>query len=205
MICPGVGQNTARNDTDTPQTISIALLESSTDTRTFEHSWGLNIEVKAGVTFGWVKVIEGKLELTTAVKKEWKWGTQTSDTKTCTTTVNVAAKPWSKVTAIATATKSDIELPFTITWKSKKTGYKVQTKGVYKGTNYWNSETQFKQATQSENREINPGDDSEEWEEVEPIERVVTSVGYEDRSFDNDSVEGQNHEYEDGAPQCAGE
>lgn len=200
----GVGQNTARNDTDIAQTITVALTESSTDTSTFEYTLGINVEVKAGIKATWARLVDAKIEVTTAVKSEWKWGTQNADTKTFTTTLAVAAKPWSEVTAIATATKSDIELPFTITWKSKKTGYEVQTKGVYKGTNYWNTKTTFKQVPDGESREMDQDDESQEWEEADVVERVENIQADEMRSFGDKVVEGRNDGYEGSTPQDDG-
>lgn len=181
ILC--TGSNTASNATDTPQTISVALTETTTTTRTLEYTLGITVTAETEISAGYAMLAEGKITISAAVKNEWKWGKTDTDTKTFTTTLNVAAKPWSEVTAIATATKSDIELPFTITWKSKKTGYEVKTQGVYKGTNYWNTKTKFKPGEDGEDRELDP--ESQEWQEIEPIERVENVAGDEERSLDD--------------------
>ncbi|CAN9342518.1 unnamed protein product [Alternaria sp. RS040] len=142
-------------------------------------------------TFGWPSVVEGKVEISVAQTKDFKWGKQDSEIKTATLEIPATAKPFSKVTAIATATKSDIELPFTITWKSKKTGYEVKSKGVYKGTSYWNTITNLKQSQDGENRELDPFDGSEGWEEAEVISRTETTATNEERSLDDEKTEGE--------------
>ena len=69
----------------------------------------------------------------------------TTESKVYATKFSVTAPPNTKITATATVTRADVEVPFTIYSKSVATGYEVATEGIYKGVTFWNVECDYKQ------------------------------------------------------------
>lgn len=62
---------------------------------------------------------------------------------------------------------------------------------MYKGTSYWNTITNLKQSQDGENRELDPDDGSEGWEEAEVISRTESTATNEERSLDDEKPEGE--------------
>jgi hypothetical protein len=192
----------ATNSTDSAQTVTITLSETKTTTKIFEHTHGLTITGSAEGEYGVPMVANGKVKIEVSLSNEFKWGKHTNDTKTFTLAVPVVDKPWAEVTAMTTATKSDLEVSFTMTWKSVKTGYELKTKGVYKDTTYWDVKASIKQADTGENREIDEEDPSQGWEEVDEevhVETTASPATDEERTLDNEAFQGGDDEFEERA------
>lgn len=148
-------------------------------------------------------VITGTNNITIEVSQnnEWKIGEHIADTKAFTITVPVIAKPGTKVTATVTATKSELEVPYVMTWKSAKTGYQFKTEGVYRGTTYWDVKTVVKkdQLYNAEDRDLDADEDSGEQEEEQVeadvrIESIGNSAEGEERNLDDEVLQDGDEE-----------
>jgi hypothetical protein len=187
--------------TNSVQTVKVAITVTTSNTSTFEHLYGITITGTVRGSYGVPVVALGEVEMSVAVKAEIKWGEQTTDTHSISLEVPATAEPHSEVTAVATATKSDIEVPFTTTWKSKQTGYQVKTKGVYRGTTYWDIKSKIKENPFGENRELDLEDDSQGWEEVESLSITEISSGEQERSIEDEIIQDENNGFESNAQQ----
>jgi hypothetical protein len=187
--------------TNSVQTVKLTIAVTTSNTSTFEHLYGITITGTVRGSYGVPVVALGEVELSVAVKAELKWGEQTTDTYSTTLEVPATAEPNSEVTAVATATKSDIEVPFTVTWKSKQTGYQVKTKGIYRGTSYWDIKSKIKENPFGENRELDLEDDSQGWEEVEPLSITEIPSGEQERSLEDEITQDENNGFGGNAQQ----
>jgi hypothetical protein len=157
-----------------------------------EHSHGITVTNTIGVKFGLPTVFEGDVSISTAISNDFKWGKTTSDTQAFSFTVPATALKYSEVTATATANRSEIELPFTITWKSKKSGYEIKSKGIYKGTTYWKGRTEIGQKPlDGESRSAEDGEVEEV--DVEPEIEIISGGGAEERSLEGNGEGGDEY------------
>ena len=126
----------------------------------FNYTLGFTITIgasgKAGVPF----VAEDEVKVETSNSHTFTWGSETTESKVYETKFSVTAPPNSKMTASATVTRADIDVPFAIYSKSVATGDEVATEGIYKGVTHWNIECDYKQDSLRENSmqkyDVNP-------------------------------------------------
>ncbi|KAI0441768.1 hypothetical protein F4803DRAFT_405290 [Xylaria telfairii] len=205
-----IGSDTITNeDSDVDQSSTIIINQTKTVTSIHEHTHGVTVKGSFSWRIG-VPVITGTNNITIEVSQnnEWKIGEHTADTKAFTVTVPVVAKPGTKVTATVTATKSELEVPYVMTWKSAKTGYQFKTEGIYRGTTYWDVQTVVKKDKlyNAEDRDLDADEDSQEQEEEEVeadvrIESIGNSAEGEERSLDDGDLQDDD---EEPAPQDEG-
>ncbi|KAI0185653.1 hypothetical protein EV127DRAFT_411938 [Xylaria flabelliformis] len=205
-----IGSDSITNeDTDTDQSNNIIITQTKTVTSIHEQTHGVTIKASFTWRLG-VPVVADTNNITLEVSQnnEWKTGEHISDTKTFTVTVPVIAKPGTKITATVTATKSELEVPYVMTWKSAKTGYQFKTKGVYKGTSYWNVETVVKKDklyNTDENRDLGPEDQEEEKVEAEVrVESMRQAAEGEERGFDDENLQDGDGAYDERTTQDNG-
>jgi hypothetical protein len=170
-----------------------------------EYTAGFSIKIGASVTSGPpLMQASGSIEVTGSF--EHKWGENTTNTVGFIGEVPLAASTGTRVHASVTATRSELEVPFTILWKSAKTGYGIKTQGVYKGTTFWNLDTRvdkedaYDAKTDKENRELEDGEEGEDGEEEMPAESTWAAEEDEEPGF----VEEDHDGYEEPAPEDEG-
>ncbi|KAI3316824.1 hypothetical protein HD806DRAFT_551312 [Xylariaceae sp. AK1471] len=212
-----IGSDTVVNkDTGADQSTTITITQTKTTISIHEHTHGLAVKASFSWRFG-VPVVADANNVTVEVSQhnEWKIGEHITETKSFTVTVPVIAKPGTKITATVTATKSEIEVPYVMTWKSAKTGYEFKTEGVYKGTSYWNVHTILKKDKlynpdeEDENRDLDADEDSQEHEEEEiqaevHVETITDSAEGEERSLDDENLQDGDNASEEPAMQDDG-
>ena len=67
------------------------------------------------------------------------------DEPTGLTTSITGLKAWTRITFAVVVKQATIEVPFTMTLKSRATGHKVESRGTYKGINTWDAQPRTKE------------------------------------------------------------
>ncbi|KAI9243024.1 hypothetical protein BY458DRAFT_448445, partial [Sporodiniella umbellata] len=128
------------------QTMKFTYNEKITNTSTFEHTHGFEMSIgttfKTGIPF----IAEGEIKIDASTKHEWKYGEQTSFEKSYQNELPVQCAPFKKIIAKASVTESIINIPYKITWKSKRMGTKISSEGIYKGVSTWNLTNSFEES-----------------------------------------------------------
>ncbi|KAF2124569.1 hemolytic lectin LSLb [Dothidotthia symphoricarpi CBS 119687] len=134
-----LGKQTLPNRSSTPQTITATFTEQEDREYSFEHTTGMSLTVGTELSVGVPGIAEGKISMSATHSEEFKWGSTTKTGKGTAYNFAVTAPPWTCVTAYATMNKSKMSVPYTMTLKSKSTGYKVVTEGVFHGVHMYDA------------------------------------------------------------------
>lgn len=140
-----IGVETQINDSEVPQTMEFSFSQTRATSYTFSHKFGHSITIGASGKVGIPLIAEGEVKLETTQTYEFSWGQQTTDSTVIGTKFNVTAPRNSRLTASAKVTRADVDVPFTVYFKSAATGYEVAIDGIYKGVSYWNTVCEYKQ------------------------------------------------------------
>ncbi|PSN61327.1 hypothetical protein BS50DRAFT_578688 [Corynespora cassiicola Philippines] len=132
-----------RNQTGTDQDQSVKISESTEQQSTFEAEVGLELGVSTQVSCGVPMLAEGKVEVSAKVHSNLKWGSTNVRSQSWEATVNLKVPGGKTIRVTATVTESILNVPFVSTWKSKKTGQTMTTKGIFKGISSSDLSTNF--------------------------------------------------------------
>ena len=128
---------TLTNDTSIPQTMGFSVDETTTDTSTFEFKLGFSITIGAGGKAGIPFVAEGEVKVDVTASTDFTWGETHTTSRTWKSHFEVEAPPRKTTKAVASVTRSNIDIPVTIYSKSASTGHSVETKAIYHGVTTW--------------------------------------------------------------------
>jgi hypothetical protein len=140
-----IGTMTQRNNTAVNQTVEFDFARTETNSSSFDYTLGFTITVGTSGKVGIPFVAEGQVKVDISNSHALKWGTTTTESKTYSTRFPATAPPYRKITATATVTRSNIEVPFTVYSRSVATGFEVATHGIYHGVTYWNIQSDIKE------------------------------------------------------------
>lgn len=139
----GIFSQEGSNDNDKEnQSQSMSISETTEQQSTFETEAGLEIGVTTSFSCGVPVLAEGKVEVSAKVHTNLKWGSTNTTTQSWQATVNLVIPPRSKMRVIATVTQTLMDVPFTVTWKSKL-GKKITNKGTFTGLSSSDLSTRF--------------------------------------------------------------
>jgi hypothetical protein len=124
---------TSKNDTNVTQTPIITISETTEQQSTFETEVGVEIGITTSFSCGVPMVAEGKVEVSAKVHTNQKWGTTNTTSQMWEASVPLTVPPYTHLRVTATVTESVLDVPFTTTWKSPKTGKTTTTKGMFRG------------------------------------------------------------------------
>lgn len=140
-----IGTQTELNYTDVNQTVEFDFSRTETISSSFDYTLGFTITVGASGKVGIPFVAEGAIKVDLSNSHTMKWGSTTTQSRTYASRFPATAPPHTKITATASVTCSQIEIPFTIYSKSVATGFEVRTEGTYRGVTYWDIQSDIKQ------------------------------------------------------------
>lgn len=140
-----IGSQVNNNLTSHDQTMEFSFSETKTTSYSFDYTEGFTITVGASAKVNIPLVAEFGVKVDVSNSHSLKWGSVSTESKVYAAKFSVTAPPNTKITATATVTRSELEVPFTIYSKSVATGYEVVTKGIYHGVNFWNTRCDYKQ------------------------------------------------------------
>ncbi|KAA8894423.1 hemolytic lectin [Sphaerosporella brunnea] len=140
-----IGSATQRNDSSVNQTVEFNFSRTESNSSSFDYTLGFTITVGASGKVGIPFVAEGQVKVDVSNSHTMKWGTTTTESKTYSARFPATAPPHTKITATATVTRANIEVPFTIYSRSVATGFEVATQGIYHGVTYWNIASDIKE------------------------------------------------------------
>lgn len=176
---------TFTNNTDLNQIAEFTFSETRTSTYTFDHTHGFGITVGTKGKIGIPFVAEGEISMEGTTTHSWSFGSEISETATFGTRFPVEARPGQTVTAIASISRSVMDVPWTIYTKHVETGFEVETHGIFHGVQYYHVEAQYTLEPRNSPtqempiRVVNPETtrqrvDIKKDEEHLPVERVET-------------------------------
>ena len=131
------------NDTDAEQKPVITIRETTEQQSTFETEVGLEIGVTTSFKCGVPILAEGKVEVSAKVHTNLKWGSTNTTSQSWEASVPLTVPPHTHLRVTATVTESIMDVPFTTTWKSPKTGKTMTTKGIFRGLSSSDLTTNF--------------------------------------------------------------
>ncbi|CAN9276535.1 unnamed protein product [Alternaria sp. RS040] len=134
---------TSKNDSSAEQKPVITISETTEQQSTFETEAGLEIGVTTSFSCGVPILAEGKVEVSAKVHTNLKWGTTNTTSQSWEASVPLTVPPHTHLRVTATVTQSILEVPFTTTWKSPKTGKTMTTKGIFSGLSSSDLTTNF--------------------------------------------------------------
>jgi hypothetical protein len=134
---------TSKNDSSVEQKPVMNISETTEQQSTFETEAGLEIGASTSFSCGVPLLAEGKVEVSAKVHTNLTWGKTNSTSQTWEASVPLTVPPNTHMRVTAIVTQSLIEVPFTTTWKSPKTGKTMTTKGIFKGLSSSDLTTNF--------------------------------------------------------------
>lgn len=140
-----IGSATQRNHTSINQQMEFSFSETKTTSSSFNYTYGYAITIGASGKVGIPLVAEGEVKVETTQSHEFSWGLETTNSKVFETKFTVVAPPKSKITATGKVTRADVDVPFTVHFKSIATGHEVAIDGTYKGVTFWDIDCDYKQ------------------------------------------------------------
>ncbi|WEW55458.1 hypothetical protein PRK78_000889 [Emydomyces testavorans] len=140
-----MGSDSLRNTSTVNQSVEFDFSKTKTLSSSFDYTLGFSITVGRSVKVAVPEVADAELKVDYTNSHEFKWGSTTTESVTFDAKVPVVAPPSTKVTATATITCCNIEVPYTIYLKSVATGATVTSQGIYRGVTYWNIESSITQ------------------------------------------------------------
>ncbi|KAF1837274.1 hypothetical protein BDW02DRAFT_645584 [Decorospora gaudefroyi] len=185
------------NATSINQPLTLTLVETKTTTHIWEKTNGLDITASITVSVGVPEVVGASSTISVSKTMDVKQGEHKTNSRAYGLTVPVIAPPNTRVSAQVTMTLTELEVPYTMTWKSAKTEYEFKTKGIYKGACYFNADCMASESPlddSGENRE------AIEWTPCEgyPLEDDAAAEG-EQRSLDDQGQQDGDNSYEERA------
>ena len=78
-----------------------------------------------------------EIELSASLTNEWKFGEANEFAQTWKATFPAKAAPGETVRGISTITRGRLDVPYTITLRSKSNKVEVQTRGTWSGVSTW--------------------------------------------------------------------
>ncbi|CAG8639093.1 9340_t:CDS:1, partial [Scutellospora calospora] len=130
-------RQTLLNDTDLEQQFSSDVNESVKQTSTFEYSSGFTVKVGMEFKSGVPGVAESGFSVEASTSQTWTFGKSTEFEKTYVASFPIKASKRTKIFAEASIKKATLSVPFIMHLKSKATGVKVDTHGIYSGVTTW--------------------------------------------------------------------
>lgn len=140
-----IGSAVDRNRSTVNQTMEFSFSDTKTTSSSFDYTLGFAVTVGASGKVEIPFVAEGAVKVDVSNSHTFTWGSVTTESKVYATKFNVTAAPNSKITATATVTRSDLDVPFTLYSRSVATGYEVATEGIYRGVTFWNTQCDYTQ------------------------------------------------------------
>jgi len=132
-----IAQQTLNNNTELEQTMECQVDERQTHSFTFEYTGGFNLGPGFNLSGGIPNVIGGTLEIDNTLNQQWSFGRTNEYEVGYTATLPVKASPLSTIRAISRVSRGNVIVPFTLRLKSKLTGFKVKTHGIFLGVSTW--------------------------------------------------------------------
>jgi hypothetical protein len=131
------------NNTGTEQTQNFTVNKTTQQ----QHTWAVAraIQISGQTTFrAAVPYLDVTIMLRAQVTRSWNWGQTNTTTQSWTATVPVRVPPNTTMRAIALVTESKLNVPFEITWTSRRDrSQTMRTRGVYEGLSYTNLRTEW--------------------------------------------------------------
>ncbi|KAI4953947.1 hypothetical protein J4E91_001656 [Alternaria rosae] len=134
----------ARNGTDGEQSQSVRISKTIERSSRFETEVGLELGVTASFSAGILILAEGKVEISAKIHTNVTFGHTKTTSELWEASVNLTVPAHTTYKVDASITESLLEVPFTSTWKSKKSGVTMTTKGTYKGNSFGELKTNYK-------------------------------------------------------------
>lgn len=138
-----IPSQTFTNNTDLNQIAEISFSTTRTSTYTLEHTHGFGITVGTKGKIGIPFVAEGEISMEGTTTHSWSFGSEISETSTFGIRFPVETRPGQTVTAIATISRSVMDVPWTIYTKHVDTGFEVETHGIFHGVQYYNVQAEY--------------------------------------------------------------
>jgi len=129
-----MGRQTVVNNSPMVQPpTSVTFTEQEDNEYSFEHTSGFSLTIGTEFSVGVPGVAEGKISMSATHTEEFKWGNTTKKGKGTAHTIQVQAQPKSTVVVTATINQTRINVPYTMTLKSRSTGHKISNRGIFHG------------------------------------------------------------------------
>lgn len=125
------------NNSDVQQTMIFKVEQSEIHSTNFEYSQGFSIKLGMEFSVGIPFFAESKFNVETTLDQSWTFGETKQFEKRYSQEFPLTALPKSKIKATASVNKGNLNVPYIMTLKSKRTGFKVETKGIFSGVSTW--------------------------------------------------------------------
>jgi hypothetical protein len=126
-------EQTLRNASDIAQSLKAEFTKKAVETSSFEHQHGFSFALSATQKFGLPSVAQGEISVTAATQTNWTTGKKQTREDTQTYSFEFSAPAKSTVKATATVSRVKLDVPYSVTGKSKITGETITSKGVWRG------------------------------------------------------------------------
>lgn len=128
------------NKSSQPQSMEFSYSETVSNTSTFTHQWGLTISSEKKFSAELPTVAKGEITNKVSGSVSLTWGKSEKIEKTVSGKHPVVAGPFTKVICEVVANEAEMDVPYTIYFKSgKKSG------GMWKGVSTWDVKTSLKE------------------------------------------------------------
>jgi hypothetical protein len=139
-----MGRQTVTNKSSMVQPpTSVTFTEQEDNEYSFEHTSGFSATIGTEFSVGVPGIADGKVSMSATHTEEFKWGKTTKKGKGTAHTVQVQAEPNSTVVVTATINQTRINVPYTMTLKSRSTGHKITNRGIFHGVCMYNMEVVY--------------------------------------------------------------
>ncbi|KAJ7301694.1 hypothetical protein DFH08DRAFT_906498 [Mycena albidolilacea] len=133
-----LASQTLFNTTDIEQEMNYSMNETITETTSFSHTEGFSLTVGMSFSAGVPLFGESEFHMDLSVSTSMSWGKESSFQKSFTAEFPVKAAPHSSVRAVSTVHVGTLEVPYTMTLRSRRTGITVVSSGTWHGVSAWN-------------------------------------------------------------------
>lgn len=138
-------QETLRNDTSVSQKIGFKYTARKTNTTKFSHEHGISVKTISDIKFGAPFIGAAGIRLELSYTNKFTFGTEETTTEERVFDVPIDCKPFTHIEATVTVNESTINVPYTMTLKSKTSGKTTTSSGTFTGVNHWNFDVTFKE------------------------------------------------------------
>ncbi len=128
-----VSQITLPNQTNKEVNMSAVFQRKATNTSSFEHQHGFTFSVSAEGGIQVPLLSEGKLSVSASTTNTWTYGKTESQEDTRGYTFSVPVGPYKTVKAVLTVKMYKVDIPYVAYGKSKSTGQRVESRGIWRG------------------------------------------------------------------------
>lgn len=128
---------TLDNDSSVQQTMEFVVAATEEHSSHFEHEHGFSIGVGASFKAGIPFVGEGEVQVSATTEHTWTFGTTETIGKTYEARFPVNAPPYSRVVAKGIVQRGELEVPYRVVSRGKKSGVEVHSGGTWSGVTTW--------------------------------------------------------------------